>query len=203
MNPMPRSREGGRLRDRLREEAGRAILAAAEQVFSEEGLGAGMERIAERAGVAVGTLYNHFEDRRALIDALSCSRRGTLMARIDAALDASEGQPARDQLTAFVAAVAEHAKAHGRLLTALVQAGEGPARARPPSGILDAFSARAERLVERCIASGELRREGAELHAMALVGMVRAGMVQAIQGAATWERVTACLVELFLRGAGR
>jgi AcrR family transcriptional regulator len=201
MKPSQRSHAGGRLRDRLRGEAAKAILQAAEQVFSEEGLGAGMERIAERAGVAVGTLYNHFEDRRALIDALSCSRRGTLMARLDAALDATEGKPARAQLTAFLAAVAEHAKEHGRLLTALVQAGEGPARARPPTGILDAFSARAEQLVERCLASGELRREGAELHAVALVGMVRAGMVQAIQGSLPWEQVTTCLVELFLEGA--
>jgi AcrR family transcriptional regulator len=52
-----------RLRERLREEAARAILAAAEEVFATDGLQARMERIAEQAGVAVGTLYNHFEDR--------------------------------------------------------------------------------------------------------------------------------------------
>jgi AcrR family transcriptional regulator len=198
-----RSHEGGRLRDRLREEAAKAILEAAEQVFSEEGLGARMERIAERAGVAVGTLYNHFEDRHALIEALSCSRRGTFLARLDAALQATEGKPVRAQLEAFLAAVAEHAKEHGRLLHALVEAGEGPARMKPHSSILHAFIARAEILVGRAIASGELRREGAELHATALVGMARAGLVRAIEGSLSWDKVTTCVVDLFLRGAGR
>jgi AcrR family transcriptional regulator len=198
-----RSHEGGRLRDRLREEASRAILEAAEQVFSEVGLSARMEAIADRAGVAVGTLYNHFEDRRALIDALADSRRGSLVARLDAALDAAEGLPAREQLTAFLSAVTEHAKQHGRLLTALVQAGEGPARVKPPPGILDVFTARAERLVGRMVETGVLRAEGAELHATALVGMIRAGLVRAIEGTATWEKVSSCVLEMFLRGTSR
>jgi len=68
-----------RLRDRLREEANRAILTAAEEVFSEEGLGARMEQIAARAGVAVGTLYNHFQDRGALVNALACSTKGVVL----------------------------------------------------------------------------------------------------------------------------
>jgi AcrR family transcriptional regulator len=192
-----------RLRDRLREEAARAILEAAEAVFSEEGLSAGMERIADRAGVAVGTLYNHFQDRRALVDALSCTRREALFARLDAALAASEGAPFEAQLRAYLTALAEHGRLHGRLLGALVQAGEGPARVRPSGSILDGFLARAQALVDRGIDGGALRPERRGLLAPALVGLARAAMVRAVEGGATWDEVVDTVTDLFLRGAGR
>jgi len=192
-----------RLRDRLREETAQGILDAAEAVFSEDGLSAGMERIAERAGVAVGTLYNHFQDRKALVGALSCLRREALIARLDAAAAGAAGLEFAEQLRAFLGALAEHGRTHGRLLAALVQAGEGPARARPQGALLDAFLARADALVERGIAAGALRPERRALLATALVGLARAGMVRAIEGALGWDELVDGVAELFLRGAGR
>src|SRR5512146_1839893 len=101
----PCSEQAPRLRDRLREETARAILSAAEEVFAEEGLHAArMERIAGRAGVAVGTLYNHFADRAALVAALCAAGRGVLLERIDAAVAAAAAGP-RAELRAFVEAV--------------------------------------------------------------------------------------------------
>jgi AcrR family transcriptional regulator len=46
-----------------------ALIAAAREVFAEAGLDASLETIAERAGVSIGTLYNRFGGRLALIDA--------------------------------------------------------------------------------------------------------------------------------------
>jgi AcrR family transcriptional regulator len=43
------------------------VLAAAREVFSEEGAGVQIEAIARRAGVGVGTLYRHFPTKEALI----------------------------------------------------------------------------------------------------------------------------------------
>ncbi len=192
-----------RLRDRLRDEANRAILAAAEEVFSEEGLGARMERIAARAGVAVGTLYNHFEDRGALVEALSCSRRGLLFDRIDAAVAACEGQPVRDQLRALLAALGEHAKVHGRYLSVLVQSGDGPARWKPRTDLQDGLLARVGALLDRCIASGELRPEGREVYALALVSVVRVAIFRVLEGKGSWEALTEPIIDLFLRGAQR
>ncbi len=190
-----------RLRDRLRDEASRAILEAAEQVFSEDGLGARMERIAVRAGVAVGTLYNHFRDREALASALACSRREGLFARLDAALAASAGRPVREQLRAFIGAVAEHGKVHGRYLAMLVQAGAGPASASPGKSLLDELIGRADVVVARGIGAGELRAEAREILTLALVGAIRTANVRILEGGATWETLTEPLLDLFLRGA--
>ena len=51
-------------RNRLR------LLAAAREVFSEQGLEAPLEEIARRAEVGIGTLYRRFPTRSALIEAL-------------------------------------------------------------------------------------------------------------------------------------
>ena len=192
-----------RLRDRLREEAGRAILAAAEEVFASDGLQARMERIAEEAGVAVGTLYNHFHDRAALVRSLVRSRREALLSRVDAALaDAGHG-PVERQLLAFFSAVEEHARAHGRLLTVLMQAGEGPGQAKPPRTLLEELARRAGAIVARGVASGELREDRAKVFAPALVGIARVVLVRVLEGEGAPGESAAAIVELFLEGAKR
>ena len=60
-----------KLKTRLRAETARVITAAAEEVFAAKGLhDAKVEEIAARAGVSVGTVYNHFEDRDGLLQVL-------------------------------------------------------------------------------------------------------------------------------------
>jgi AcrR family transcriptional regulator len=57
---------------RLRADAERnraAILAAARDVFAEQGLEAPLEEIAARAGVGIATLYRRFPDRQQLVAA--------------------------------------------------------------------------------------------------------------------------------------
>jgi AcrR family transcriptional regulator len=48
----------------------RRILAAARVLFAKHGVDVGLEDVARRAGVGVGTVYRRFPDRRALIDEL-------------------------------------------------------------------------------------------------------------------------------------
>jgi AcrR family transcriptional regulator len=192
-----------RLRDRLREETGRTILEAAEAVFAEDGLHAArMERIAARAGVAVGTLYNHFRDKDALLRSLARSRREALLERVDAALAAVEPGDVRARLHAFLGAVAAHAREHGRFLTVLVQAGEGPARPRPPRTLIAELVARADRIVADGIASGDLRPDRARVFGLALVGMARAVLIRSLEEEAGDDPSDAIL-DLFLEGAAR
>ena len=60
------------------------LQAAAVEVFQEDGLGAPLESVAKRAGVSIGTLYNRFGSREALIDA---SVGGLAAARLDDAVE--------------------------------------------------------------------------------------------------------------------
>ena len=45
------------------------LVAAAREVFAEQGVDASLEAIARRAGVGIGTLYRHFPTRDALVEA--------------------------------------------------------------------------------------------------------------------------------------
>jgi len=55
------------------------VIGAAQAVFSEHGPDARMEEVAEKAGVAVGTLYRHFPNKEALLEALIADRLGQII----------------------------------------------------------------------------------------------------------------------------
>ncbi|MCX4091260.1 TetR/AcrR family transcriptional regulator [Nocardia sp. alder85J] len=46
------------------------LLTTAREVFAEHGVEASLRDVARRAGVGIGTLYRHFPDRQALLEAL-------------------------------------------------------------------------------------------------------------------------------------
>lgn len=46
------------------------LMTAARETFAEKGADAALEDIARRAGVGVGTLYRHFPNRQALLEAV-------------------------------------------------------------------------------------------------------------------------------------
>ena len=50
------------------------ILEAAASVFGAAGRNAQVEDIAHAAGIGVGTVYRHFPDKLALLDAVAASR---------------------------------------------------------------------------------------------------------------------------------
>jgi AcrR family transcriptional regulator len=192
-----------RLRARLKEATSEAIRAAAEEVLAEQGFAVRMEDIAERAGVSVGTLYNHFKDRDALLLELIRVRREALMAQVDAVVAEVEGRPVREQLRALLDKVFAHFREHARFFVVVMQSdvyrGPGyPQRA----GSLPELAKRVEQLIQRGVASGELRREGSELHATLLMGMVRGLLLRAAETKRTEElgRGTDVLLQVFLHG---
>jgi AcrR family transcriptional regulator len=65
------------------------VLAAARQAFAEGGESTALEEIARRAGVGIGTLYRHFPNRQALLEALYVDEVEE-MCRSAAALDDSD-----------------------------------------------------------------------------------------------------------------
>jgi AcrR family transcriptional regulator len=70
------------------------ILVAAQDVFAESGYEASMERIAQRAGVGVGTLYRRFPNKESLVVAImemAGQRSSDLVAEVLESATAAEG----------------------------------------------------------------------------------------------------------------
>jgi AcrR family transcriptional regulator len=67
-------------RNRLR------ILRAAAEVFTERGLRATLDDVADRAGVGIGTVYRRFPDKEALVEALFTERLDRLVGFAEQAL---------------------------------------------------------------------------------------------------------------------
>jgi AcrR family transcriptional regulator len=55
------------------------VLEAAEAVFNAEGVAASTEEVARRAGVGIGTVFRHFPDKQALLQAVVRRRLETLL----------------------------------------------------------------------------------------------------------------------------
>lgn len=80
-----------------------AIVTAAECVVAREGKrGATTNRIAERAGVSIGSLYQYFPNKQALIEVLQHRERDCFDARIDQGIAALTTLPLRDALAGLV-----------------------------------------------------------------------------------------------------
>jgi AcrR family transcriptional regulator len=81
----------------------RRLLAAAEEVFTEEGADASMVAVARRADVGVATLYRHFPTRQDLLEALLADRYDALTQRARKLLDSSSpGDALVTWLRAFI-----------------------------------------------------------------------------------------------------
>lgn len=190
-------------RERLTRETREVILQAAEALFAERGLqGARMEDIAARAGVAVGTIYNHVGDRNSLIGELFSQRRLELVQRLDEVLRASEGWALEEQLMAFVDAVFEHFETHLGLFRIAVQEESGPPQ-RPKGAVLALLTERARTLVRRGVDQGLLREDATQLCATLLMGMMRGVFLHALEvdldlGAAARE-----VVRVFMHGTAK
>jgi AcrR family transcriptional regulator len=199
------------LRERLKGETQRAILEAAEEVFGQSGLsGARMEDIAARAGVSVGTLYNHFADRDALLKALIVTRRQELLERLDSVLASSEKDGFGAQLEQFVRAVLEHFDSHKAFLAIVLEsehmrAPEIPvARGSRPNTALVEILRRVEELLVRGRIVGILRPEGAEMFPAFLMGLLKGTLSRELLAPTAVPLVTRApaLVLFFLHGAG-
>ncbi|MFN8179211.1 MAG: TetR/AcrR family transcriptional regulator [bacterium] len=195
------------LRTRLRKEARNAILDAAEEVFAKEGLHRGrMEHVSRRAGTAVGTLYNHFENREALLATLLQTRRQELLAGVDRAV-AEAGDSFSERVAAFVDAILAHYEAHRPFFAILIQGDvAGKARVTPPGAEHTSrqLVARAEEIVRQGVREGKLRRKDSDLWPDLLVGGIRALLVRDLDdGTRRGKLVTAQrYLDFFFHGTG-
>jgi AcrR family transcriptional regulator len=148
------------------------LLAAARQLIEEGGYGAAsVLAIAERAGVAAGTLYRHFASKEELfVEVFRSVCAGEERAVRAAADQLPEGATARERLETVLATFARRALRNPRLAWALI--------AEPVDPRVDAeriaYRARYAELIAAGLAAGiqagELPEQNVSLTAAALVG---------------------------------
>jgi AcrR family transcriptional regulator len=167
-----------------------AVLAAARELFADQGLDAQMPDVARVAKVGVGTVYRHFPTKDDLIAALVAQRFERLAEK------AREGLAAEDPwegLCAFIRFSAE-IQADDRGLCEVMgsrpEVMDAAARAVGLPGLC-------ERLVKRAQRAGELRRDLA-WEDIPMIACGRGRITQATAGPAVgrWPR----LVEIILDG---
>ena len=201
------------LRERLRESTRDAILDAAAKSFNAGGAGAvRMEDIAAGAGIAVGTLYNYFNDRQTLVASLLQSRTQRLLDALDAAADAgmSAGRPTAAtvgaELQQFVATLVAHWDANRILLTLMIedllQRGADAHAVHREHTVATQLLARARKLMARGIAAGVLHPADTGVYAAMLLGMVRGVVTTSLVGGeAGFAHQSDEIVRVFVRGA--
>jgi AcrR family transcriptional regulator len=128
------------------------LVAAAREVFAEQGVSASMEAIARKAGVGVGTLYRHFPTRLDVVEAVYEDDVQELTDAAQRLVSTLEPGPA---VNAFFDAFLHYAQTKRTLLTELRQAFEkNPAfRSRNRERIDAAF----DLVIDRAKRAGAIR----------------------------------------------
>jgi AcrR family transcriptional regulator len=202
-----------RRRDEARALFRNAVLDAAEAVFAERGFhGARIQDIAERARIAVGTVYNHFADKDEVLSALLEERTEGLLALVQAGgadVPASRGFRARleARVARMLAYVEQHraffaiANEHGLFAGAVAPSARSSARNVQR---METFRASFRAIVEEGIASGDLEPLDADALARFLGGTMRAFVLSSLAETSKDVREQAAmLIDLFLHGAAK
>jgi AcrR family transcriptional regulator len=197
------------LRARLKETVAGAILDAAEELAAEVGVaGASLQGMAQRAGVAVGTIYNYFDDRDELFAEVFARRRAELLAALDAAAQTARGSVSFDaQLHTFVRAVFTFFDGRRSFLR-IALAGHGRTAAAPRRDAggqtsMEQVAVRAERIIRVGLKENRLKSEGADLFAFFLVAAIRAVLIARLASPRPFVDETERVITLFLHGTGR
>jgi AcrR family transcriptional regulator len=93
----------------------RRVLDAADAVFAEQGLDAGVEDVARAAGVGVGTLYRRFPTKEALVAELVKEVLTAMVTAAEEALTVPDGRGFEQFIEVAAAAQASHRGCLGRL----------------------------------------------------------------------------------------
>src|SRR5215510_11302668 len=153
-----------------------AIIAAARAIAAEQGLGAvQIVPVAERAGIAAGTVYRYFPSKADLVAALIESVSARELAAFRAAADAAPGP--LSALAAGLVTFAARALRQRRLAFAV--------SAEPVDAAVDAlrlaarraFAAELEARIRAAVAGGHLPEQDAGVAAAALVGFLVEGLI--------------------------
>jgi AcrR family transcriptional regulator len=145
------------------------VLAAADAVFAEAGLHAGIEQIAHRAGVGVGTVCRNFPTKEDLVSEVLTVRGEALVNQAKSAL--ADADPAT-AFEGFMIGAAASAARYRALAEEMAARGDLPAR----EGLKEEFQDALDRLVRHAQGAGVLRADVTS----ADVKLILSGVAQAM-----------------------
>jgi AcrR family transcriptional regulator len=183
-----------------------AILAAAADAAAEGGMAAvQIALVAERAGIAAGTVYRYFPSKAELVAALVAALCEREIAAIERAAKAAPGP--LSALAAAITTFAARSLAGPRLAFALIAEPVEPKLDLARAAYRRALAAQFERLVRNAVEGSHLPEQDVALAAATLVGALGAGVVGALAPAAPADpaavRARVQALALFaLRGLG-
>lgn len=184
-----------------------AILAAAERVFAMHGFhGASIDKIAEEAQYAAGTIYLYFKDKDALYSALFTSKLGEMVDLVEKA--AASGANPIEGLRNAIRAQFEFNE-RNREFFELIQH-HHPADQEPHQEEWNSIHAtiqRHHRVLQRLIERGQrkklLRPGNSQTYALALVGSIIHLSHEMELGGTRSSNPADFVFELFIQGARR
>jgi len=184
------------------------LLSAAQQVIEEGGYGAAsVIAIADRAGVAAGTLYRHFSSKEELFVEVFRSVCDRELRAMRAAADGMGADASHvDRLEIVLAAFAERALRKPRLAWALIAEPVDPLVDAERLAYRERYRALTAAALRAGIAAGELPEQNAELTAAALVGGCGEALVGPLSplaaGEPAREQIVAALRTFVRRAVG-
>jgi AcrR family transcriptional regulator len=178
------------------------ILEAALEQVAQGGYGsAGMHAVAERANVAVGTVYRHFPSKAELF-AEVFRRVSEPELEVVRRASAGDGRPVAERIAAAVEAFCRRAMTRPTLAYAQIAEPVDPAvereRLRLRRGYRDAFA----QVLEQGVEAGEVSAHDAQTVAAALVGALGEALVGPLSTHTTGgdkEALVATLVQFCLK----
>lgn len=182
-----------------------AILDAAEEIIAERGLHqAAMSEIAARAGVAVGTVYNHFADRDSLVRALFRARRALISPEILRLAERRGREPFEARLRGLVGDVLALLERHRRFVKVALEAEQIPSEAAAPGGsrpVMTALHTATAEILAAGAARGAVRPGDVDRLVRLLLGAMRGLLRYRLETGGPFTDDAELLVDVFLRGA--
>jgi AcrR family transcriptional regulator len=153
-----------------------AILAAAYDTLAEKGIAAiQIAAIAERAGIAAGTVYRYFPSKTELVAAVVTGLSEQEIAALEQAAAAAPGP--LSALAAAIATFAMRAIARRRLVLALMAEPIEPELDGALASYRCSLAAEFEKLIRKALEGRHLEQQDAALAAPALIGALIEGLL--------------------------
>ncbi|GLF94283.1 TetR/AcrR family transcriptional regulator [Streptomyces yaizuensis] len=169
------------------------LLAEARTVFAERGTDASLEEIARRSGVGIGTLYRHFPNRQAIMNAVFREAAETLL---DHSRELAYAERPCAALMEWLRALITHASEYRGIARALMSASRDASSALSPCCV-PLYEA-GDRLLARAREAGAVRDEVSTGDLMQLTNAIALAAEQNPDDPALPDR----LLNLTLRGLG-